>query len=117
MTMKSKIKSLEELIPIVSARRGAGKPTVVFTNNHANIVWETNEFTTYQLRYGTSSGNYTHTATGALFDETHVANLVGLDEDTYYFQITSTDLSGNQSTSPEYTFSAQSFIYLPMVIR
>ncbi|UCE63042.1 MAG: D-glycero-beta-D-manno-heptose 1-phosphate adenylyltransferase [Nitrospirota bacterium] len=36
--MKSKIKSLEELIPIVSARRDAGKPTVVFTKGCFDLL-------------------------------------------------------------------------------
>ena len=36
--MKSKIKSLEELIPIVSARRDAGKPAIVFTNGCFDLL-------------------------------------------------------------------------------
>jgi len=36
--MESKIKSLEELIPIVSARRDAGKSTLVFTNGCFDLL-------------------------------------------------------------------------------
>ena len=36
--MESKIKSLEELIPIVSARRDAGMSTLVFTNGCFDLL-------------------------------------------------------------------------------
>ena len=92
--------------PIASAGSGGG-----------TISWSTDEFTTYVLRYGTNPGNYTNTVTGSLFQIDHVASLPGLSEGMYYFQIVSTDLSGNQSTSQEYSFVTQTFVYLPMIVR
>lgn len=81
------------------------------------ISWTTDEFATYELHYGSSPGNYPNTVTGTLFQAYHSAPLPGLDSGTYYYRITSTDLSGNQATSREYSFRTQTFIYLPVIVR
>jgi len=84
----------------------------------ATITWTTDEFTTYVLQYGTSSGVYTQQVSSDVFRKDQWATLTGLSPSvTYYCQITSTDLSGNPSTSQEFTIGGQVFIYLPFVIR
>ena len=79
------------------------------TNNssgaNANIIWTTDEFTRYTLRYGTQPGNYTEPIEEPLYTKQHAITLSGLvSGGTYYLQITATDLSGNQSISPERSF-------------
>lgn len=84
----------------------------------ATITWTTDEFTTYVLRYGTSSGVYTQQVSSDVFRKDQWATLTGLSPDaTYYYQITSTDQSGNQSTSQEYVLEGTFYVYVPSIIR
>lgn len=84
----------------------------------ATITWTTDEFTTYLLRYGTSPGNYPSQVSSDVFRKDQWAVLTGLSPtETYYYKITSTDLSGNQATSPEYILEGTFYVYLPTVIR
>lgn len=95
-----------------------GTPGASMSANSAIITWTTNEFTTYVLRYGTSSGSYPNQVSSSLFSKEHRATLTGLNpSETYYYQIVSTDLSGNQATSQEYVLEGQCYIFLPMVRR
>jgi len=99
-------------------------PTIVtppgdsWSGTTAVITWTTDEFTTYVLRYGTSPGVYTDQVSSDVFRKDQRATLTGLSPSvTYYCQITSTDLSGNPSTSQEFTIDGDFFIYLPFIIR
>ena len=92
-------------------------PTANVGSNGGTISWTTDEFATYELRYGSSPGNYPNTVTGTLFQTYHSAPMPGLESGTYYYRITSTDLSGNQATSQEYSFRTQTYIYLPVIVR
>jgi hypothetical protein len=95
-----------------------GTPGATMSGTTAVISWSTNEFTTYTLRYGTSSGNYPNQVSSSLFNTTHQATLTGLSpSEIYYYQIVITDLSGNQTTSQEYVLEGQHELYLPVIIR
>lgn len=95
-----------------------GTPGASMSATSAIITWTTNEFTTYVLRYGTSPGSYPNQVSSSLFSKDHRATLTGLNpSETYYYQIVSTDLSGNQATSQEYVLEGQYYIFLPMVRR
>lgn len=84
----------------------------------ATITWATDEFTTYVLRYGTSSGVYTEQVSSDVFRKDQWAILTGVSPtETYYYKITSTDLSGNQATSQEYVLEGTFYVHLPFVIR
>jgi len=96
-------------------------------NSSGVITWNTNEFTSYIIRYGTQSGNYTETIEQPLYDKQHALTLPNLiSAATYYFQITSTDISGNQSVSIEGNFTfdpdptpipPSPSVFLPLVRR
>jgi fibronectin type 3 domain-containing protein len=78
----------------------------------------TNEYTRCSLAYGAASGNYTQTRQDNLFRYTHQFILTGLAPgQTYYYQVTSTDRSGNVSISPEASVSALTPLYLQVIIR
>jgi hypothetical protein len=95
-----------------------GTPGANMSANSAIITWTTNEFTTYVLHYGTSSGSYPNQVSSSLFSKEHRATLTGLNpSETYYYQIVSTDLSGNQAASQEYVLEGQYYIFLPMTRR
>ncbi len=93
-------------------------PEASFGATTAVVTWTTNEFTTYVFRHGASSGVYTEELSSTQFNNTHQAIMTGLSaSETYYYQITITDLSGNQTTSQEYELEGEYYIYLPMIIR
>ncbi|USN54037.1 MAG: fibronectin type III domain-containing protein [Candidatus Nomurabacteria bacterium] len=76
-------------------------------DTRAVVTWLSNERATSQLRYGTSSGNYTVTTS---LDEslnlTHLVTLSNLSpKTTYYYTVSSVDASGNSTTSTEKSFS------------
>ncbi|MBX3058199.1 MAG: fibronectin type III domain-containing protein [Anaerolineae bacterium] len=92
-------------------------PQANFTGSTARITWTTNEFTTYVLQYGVSSGSYPNQVSSSLFNRQHTAVIPGLTGDLYYYRIVSTDLSGNTSTSQEYVLEAEQNIFLPVILR
>lgn len=92
-------------------------PQGSFTGSTARITWTTDEFTSYVLQYGTTSGNYPGQVSDPLFNRQHTAVITGLTGDLYYYRIISTDLSGNISTSPEYVLEAEQNIFLPVILR
>lgn len=98
-------------------------PTIVstpqssFTGSTARITWTTNEFTTYVLQYGVSSGSYPNQVSSSLFNRQHTAVITGLTGDLYYYRIVNTDLSGNTSTSQEFVLEAEQNIFLPVILR
>jgi hypothetical protein len=86
--------------------------------NSVSITWQTNEFATSTVRYGTQPGNYPHTITDNLYRTQHTITLSGLVVGgKYYYRVSSTDRSGNTSQSPEYQFTMPLRVYLPLVRR
>lgn len=82
------------------------------------ISWTTDEFATSTVLYGTRPGVYSQTVSDPLYTKQHGITLTGLTPGTtYYFKVRSTDRSGNTATSSEYSFTAQIFVYLPIVMR
>lgn len=74
------------------------------------IAWTSNEFTNGTLRFGTQSGNYTSQAVQTkYYKRNEVITTDPLDPGTlYYGQVEIADLSGNTTTSLEFTFGAKS---------
>ena len=94
------------------------EPEVFLSSNNVIINWGTNEFANFTLKYGTSPSTYDEEVSNKLYYETHQATLTGLDlSKTYYYQITLTDLSGNQFISSEFEIEGTYNIYLPMIIK
>jgi len=95
---------------IIASARGIG--TVI-------IAWATDEFATSAVLYGTQPGVYTQTVSDPLYTKQHKITLTGLTPGTtlYYYQVRSTDRSGNTATSAEHSFNAQPFFYLPLIMR
>lgn len=86
----------------------------------AQLTWTTDEFADSTVAYGTASGNYTETISDDQYVTAHAVSLTGLDSGvTYYYQVSSTDLSGNtwQSLEQSFTFEGEQLIYLPVVMR
>ncbi|RIK34568.1 MAG: hypothetical protein DCC55_32870 [Chloroflexi bacterium] len=84
------------------------------------LHWQSDGFTTALFRYGTQSGVYTEEIALTLYARNHTVELTNLTAgSTYFYQITSTDISGNTTTSPEgiLTLQQNHFLYLPFVRR
>jgi hypothetical protein len=82
------------------------------------IAWTTDEFATSTVLYGTQPGVYPHTVSDPLYTKHHEITLTGLTVGTtYYYKVRSTDRSGNTTTSSEYSFTAQVYVYLPLIMR
>ncbi len=76
------------------------------TDTSAMITWATNEPSSSVVNYGTSSGYYPSTATGAGGVTSHSVQLSGLSSGTaYFYRVTSADTSGNSAQSAEQTFT------------
>ena len=86
----------------------------------ATVTWTTDEYADSIVECGTESGAYTMTFSDTRYVKVHAVTLTGLTPDTtYYYRISSTDLSGNTYQSEEFSFeqSEEKFIYLPLVLR
>ena len=73
----------------------------------ATIVWQSNESAIAEVEYGETSayGAITRTTKPGL---THRVSFADLEPDTtYYYRIKLTDLDGNVSTSPDFTFQTK----------
>jgi hypothetical protein len=95
-------------------------PEIQPTDPGIIITWDSNEFTRFVLRYGTSPGNYTETVTEPLYSLHHEVELTTLqDGQTYYFVIESEDISGNKSTTSEQKIEVNQrlFQFLPNLHR
>jgi hypothetical protein len=89
-------------------------------SSNGSISWETDEYTTSELHYGTQPGNYPHTQTSPLYDRVHQFQLAGLIVgQTYYYKVICTDRSGNSTTSSEMSFTLQPVLhlYLPISVK
>jgi hypothetical protein len=84
----------------------------------ASVSWTTDEFATSTVLYGTQSGSYSQTVSDPLCVKQHQVTLTGLTVGTrYYYQVRSTDRSGNTATSSENSFTAQISVNLPLILR
>ena len=82
------------------------------------ITWTTDEFATSTVLYGTQPGVYPYTVSDPLYTKQHEITLTGLAPGTtYYYEVRSTDRSGNTATSSEQSAIAQINVYLPLVLR
>jgi PKD repeat protein len=61
----------------------------------ATAEWQTNEFATSEVWYGTEQGSYTHVVSSTRWTKNHYLALSGLTEGMDYFLIRSVDQSGN----------------------
>jgi hypothetical protein len=89
-------------------------------NGVLTITWTTDEFADSAVFYGTQSGAYSHTVSDTLYVKVHAIGLAGLTAyETYYYKLRSIDLSGNITTTDEFTVVAKPklFRYLPVVLR
>ncbi len=84
----------------------------------ATITWTTDEPASSQVSYGTSAGSLTSSAGNPGSSTSHTVTLTGLSPSTVYsYRITSIDLSGNSTTSPEVpALPAQLTTLLPEII-
>ena len=82
------------------------------------VQWNTDEYGTGEVHYGTQPGIYLNTISDPLFYKLHRITLPNLiPGTTYYFQVSCSDRSGNTAESAEQSFIASQPIYLPMVWR
>lgn len=76
------------------------------TTTSATVNWNTNESADGKVDYGLTTGYEIGTKTDITFSYTHAIELTGLSEGTeYHFQIRSQDISANQATAGDYTFT------------
>jgi hypothetical protein len=82
------------------------------------VSWYTNEVATGMIEYGTSPGNYTQTLSDSAFTTQHYFVLSGLTlGQRYYFRVSNTFQSNDPYQSIEYSFVAQTAVYLPLITR
>ncbi len=87
--------------------QGGASPvsTLVFTTS-VTINWTTDTLSDSAIAYGTTSGDYTLSASDATDTITHSLTLDSLASNTkYYFTVSSTDVNGNKTTSSEENFT------------
>jgi hypothetical protein len=91
-----------------------GRPT----SSGAHVQWTTNEFTASHVRFGASEGDLNQSVVDLMLQKVHTVTLAGMGPGvTIYCQITSTDQSGNATTSPVYQVAGTRYLYLPAVER
>lgn len=80
---------------------------ILVTDSSAVITWSTNEPSTSQVEYGTTSGNFNNTSSlKSDLDNSHSVVLTGLSHSTtYYYRVKSKDEANNLSTSGEFSFA------------
>jgi hypothetical protein len=84
------------------------------------VQWNTDEYTTCEVRYGTLPGIYPYIISDPLFYKLHQIMLTNLiPGTTYYYKVSCTDRSGNTTESIEQSFIASLtiYIYIPLVRR
>lgn len=76
------------------------------TTSDATLTWNTSEPATALVTYGTTTDLLDGTLSNSSYFTSHSADFSGLTEgETYYFQITATDSSGNASSSSIQSFT------------
>ena len=101
------------------------RPTILTVNTNVDdvqnpkISWSTDEYSIGSVHYGTVSGVYTGTVTSELYALAHEVTLENLSATTWYYQVSSTDRSGNNRLSSEHSFEIETdfSVFIPIVIR
>jgi hypothetical protein len=79
---------------------------VVGTNGIATVQWSTDEPSSSVVRYGTSPGSLSLTASSSILVTAHSIQLTGLAAGTtYYYDVTSVDAAGNSASSAVGSFA------------
>ncbi len=79
----------------------------VTSTTSVTITWTTDEPTTSEVSYGTTS-TYTDSEIDSTLTTDHSVTITGLEEDTtYHFEITSTDASENSSSTADSTYTTE----------
>jgi hypothetical protein len=108
---------VNDTIPPLVTEIAAGP---IAANGILTITWTTDEFADSAIFYGTAPGSYPNTLTDPLYVKAHALGLPGLAVGTtYYAKLRSVDLSGNATTTPEFSFTPTRSmrVYLPLVLR
>lgn len=86
----------------------------------SQLTWTTNEIANSRVQFGTQSGNFTRDVFDELYVTHHSLTLTGLQDGvTYYYKLSSADLSGNTFNNQELTFTFVQGVkvYLPTIMR
>lgn len=76
--------------------------------NGGSISWNTDEPSTSQIEYGTTTAYGSTTSLNSTLTTTHSQVVSGLDQDTtYHYRVRSADAAGNVGISGDYTFHTQ----------
>jgi parallel beta-helix repeat protein len=79
------------------------------TASAANVNWTTNEGSTSQVEYGTTTSYGSKTAVNGSMVTGHTVGLSGLAQNTLYnYRVISTDAAGNTAVSGNFTFTTAS---------
>jgi beta-lactamase superfamily II metal-dependent hydrolase/uncharacterized lipoprotein NlpE involved in copper resistance len=90
--------------PIISAILVSG-----VTETSPTITWSTDEPTTSQVEYGTTTSYGSSTSLSTTLKTTHAVSLTNLDSDTtYYYRVRSIDAAGNERVSASNSFDIDS---------
>jgi len=88
------------------------------TTNSALVVWTTDEASSSKVSIGESENNLNQTFTLDGLVSEHLVPLTGLSSDTlYYFQVASSDLSGNELTSQVLSFRTLKEAEIPLTLK
>jgi hypothetical protein len=88
------------------------------TTDRCIINWTTDEFADSTVTYGAQSGAYPESVNDPLYTKQHAVTLSALIPGSiYYLKVSSTDRSGNTSTSSEYSCTATESIFLPIAVK
>lgn len=86
------------------------------TSSSATVTWTTNEASSSQVSYGTTTA-YGGTATGASNVTSHSVSLSGLSSSMlYHYRVTSVDASSNSASSNDFTFTTTATSGNPPVV-
>jgi|GEM_PF-1975065 len=87
--------------PVISGVTSSG-----ITSSAATITWNTNETSTTQVEYGTTTAYGSLTSLDATLVTAHTQTLTGLTASTlYHYRARSRDAAGNEAVSPDFTFT------------
>lgn len=114
-TLGGPIEATTAATPDTTAPAISNVQVIDITETSAVVIWTTDERGTSAVSYGTASGVLDHTKADVSAVTVHRLSLTGLlDGTTYYLTVSSTDASGNTSTSEEITFKTVSaFVDMP----
>ncbi|MBN2098902.1 MAG: fibronectin type III domain-containing protein [Dehalococcoidia bacterium] len=84
----------------------SGVVVSITSSSTATIAWTTNESTTSQVEYGTTTSYGSSSTLDSNLVTTHSVGLTGLSScTTYHYRVRSKDACGNEAISQDYTFA------------